>query len=464
MRRALLLLACLSLGGCVYYNGVYNARRLTKEAERAERDGRRFEAQSLYGQVATKAESVLARYPRSDWVDDVRFLRGNALARTRNCAGARPDLEAVAFGSPDPALVRRSLDVLADCYTELGQWDHAAGALARLRDGTDPEVARRAAARLVTVFRSHGRDAEALGVLEGEPGLVPAAGDRAVILAGGGRTGAALALGDTIPAGPRPADAPWDSLVAAVGRADPPAAGALTDRLAVLDSLPADLRARLLLADAERWREVDSARARLRWEQAAVVAPDRSVQASARMSLAARRLAEATGLDELRPLMDTLEAITQFGGPASLAASRRRGALQRLLARVDSARPDTAGSPEGDLVLFSAAESLRDSVGAFRAAAGLLALMVDRHPGSPFAPKALLARAALEPERAESLLAELRVRYPESPYLLALQGQPADSFLVLEDSLRRASQPVSRVPPGRTPPRRIGGQPSDTIR
>ncbi len=301
-------------------------------------------------------------------------------------------------------------------------------------------------------------------MLEGEPGLVPAAGDRAVILAGVGRTGEALALVDTVLAGPRPADAPWDSLVAAVGRADPPAAGALTDRLAVLDSLPADLRARLLLADAERWREVDSARTRLRWEQAAVVAPDRSVQASARMSLAARRLAEATGLDELRPLMDTLEAITQFGGPASLAASRRRGALQRLLARVDSARPDTAGSPEGDLVLFSAAESLRDSVGAIRAAAGLLALLVDRHPASPFAPKALLARAALEPERAESLLAELRVRYPGSPYLLALQGLPADSFLVLEDSLRRASQPAPRVPPGRTPPRRVGGQPSDTIR
>lgn len=462
MRRALLLLACLSLGGCVYYNGVYNARRLTKEAERAERDGRRFEAQSLYGQVATKAESVLARYPRSDWVDDARFLRGNALARTRNCAGARPELEAVAFGSPDPALVRRSLDVLADCYTELGQWAHAAGALARLRDGAEPEVARRAAERLVTVFRSNGRYAEALAVLEGEPGLVPAPGDRAVILAGVGRTGEALAVVDTVLAGARPADAPWDSLVAALGRADPPAAGALTDRLAVLDSLPADLRARLLLADAERWREVDSARARLRWEQVAVVAPSRSVQAAARMALAARRLAEASGLEELRPLVDTLAGIGELGGAAGVDAARRRAVLHRLLARVDSARPDTAGSPEGDLVLFTAAESLRDSVGAFRAAAGLLALMVDRHPASPFAPKAMLARAALEPARAESLLAELGARYPGSPYLLALQGMPADSFLVLEDSLRRWSRPAAG-PAGRGAPRRPVDQPSDTL-
>lgn len=461
MRRALLL-ACLLLGGCVYYNGVYNARRLTKEAERAERDGRRFEAQGLYGQVATKAESVLVRHPRSEWVDDARFLRGNALARTRNCAGARPELEAVAFGSPDPVLVRRSLDVLADCYTELGQWDHAAGALARLRDGAEPEVARRAAERLVAVFRSNGRYAEALAVLEGEPDLVPPAGERAVILAGVGRSGGALALVDTVLAGPRPADAPWDSLVAALGRADPPAAGALTDRLVVLDSLPADLRARLLLADAERWREVDSARTRLRWEQVAVVAPSRSVQASARMALAARRLAEAPGLEELRPLVDSLGAIGQLGGAAGVDAARRGRALERLLARVDSARPDTAGSPEGDLVLFTAAESLRDSVGASRAAVGLFALMVDRHPASPFAPKAILARAVLEPERAESLLADLTVRYPGSPYLLALQGVPADSFLVLEDSLRRWSLPAAG-PPGRGAPRRPVDQPPDTL-
>ena len=95
-RAALLLVACLPLAGCVYFNGVYNARRLTRQAEQAEKDGRQFEAQSLYGQVAAKAESVLVRHPRSGYVDDMRYLRGNALARTRNCAGARPELETVA--------------------------------------------------------------------------------------------------------------------------------------------------------------------------------------------------------------------------------------------------------------------------------------------------------------------------------------------------------------------------------
>jgi hypothetical protein len=194
----------------------------------------------------------------------------------------------------------------------------------------------------------------------------------------------------------------------------------------------------------------------------AVLAPSRSVQASARMALASRRLAEAPGLEELRPLVDTLGAIAQLGGAGGVDAARRGGALGRLLARVDGARPDTVGSPDGDLVLFTAAESLRDSVGALRAAAALLALMVDRHPGSPFAAKAILARAALEPARAESLVAGLRARYPGSPYLLALEGAPVDSFLVLEDSLRRWSR-AGVGTPGRGAPRRPVGQPSDTL-
>ncbi|HJS46714.1 MAG TPA: hypothetical protein VJ773_01870, partial [Gemmatimonadales bacterium] len=168
MRRALVLLAGLSLGGCVYYNGVYNAQRLTKEAERAERDGRRLEAQGLYGRVASKAESVVVRYPRSEWVDDARFLRGNAFARMRNCAGGRADLEVVAYGSPDPKLARRALDVLADCYSELGEWDHAAAALTRLRGESDPAVRRRAAERLVAALRANGRYHEALAVMEAD--------------------------------------------------------------------------------------------------------------------------------------------------------------------------------------------------------------------------------------------------------------------------------------------------------
>ena len=51
------------LSGCVYYNGMYNANRLARSARKAEREGRTFDANNLWGQVATKAESVVVRHP-----------------------------------------------------------------------------------------------------------------------------------------------------------------------------------------------------------------------------------------------------------------------------------------------------------------------------------------------------------------------------------------------------------------
>ncbi|MEE8268024.1 MAG: hypothetical protein V3R97_03855, partial [Gemmatimonadales bacterium] len=49
--------------GCVYYNGMYNANRLANKAEKAERDGRSFDAQSYWAQAEVKADSVISRHP-----------------------------------------------------------------------------------------------------------------------------------------------------------------------------------------------------------------------------------------------------------------------------------------------------------------------------------------------------------------------------------------------------------------
>ena len=80
-----LTLATALLGGCVYYNGMYNANRLAGAARKAERDGRTFEANNLWGQVATKAESVVARHPTSKYAEEAAVLRGIALARLGQC-------------------------------------------------------------------------------------------------------------------------------------------------------------------------------------------------------------------------------------------------------------------------------------------------------------------------------------------------------------------------------------------
>ena len=68
------------LGGCVYYNGMYNTKRLAGSARRAERDGRTFEANNLWGQVITRAESLVARHPDSKYVDEALVLKGVALS------------------------------------------------------------------------------------------------------------------------------------------------------------------------------------------------------------------------------------------------------------------------------------------------------------------------------------------------------------------------------------------------
>jgi hypothetical protein len=59
----------------------------------------------------------------------------------------------------------------------------------------------------------------------------------------------------------------------------------------------------------------------------------------------------------------------------------------------------------------------------------------DRHPTSLFAPKALIAAAALRSESLDSIRGLLRARYPDSPYTLVFTGQGSPTFQVTEDSL-----------------------------
>ena len=63
LRRMCLAVSLTVTAGCVYYNGMYNANRLANSARKAEHDGRTFEANNLWGQVATKAESVAGTSP-----------------------------------------------------------------------------------------------------------------------------------------------------------------------------------------------------------------------------------------------------------------------------------------------------------------------------------------------------------------------------------------------------------------
>ena len=109
MRRVHLLtalIAALLLGGCVYYNSMYNTKRLAGSARKAEREGRTFEANNLWGQVVTRAESLVTRHPDSKYVDEALVLKGLALSRLRQCPAAVAPLGHVSMLPDDAATAK----------------------------------------------------------------------------------------------------------------------------------------------------------------------------------------------------------------------------------------------------------------------------------------------------------------------------------------------------------------------
>jgi hypothetical protein len=230
-RAALLALVAGAslLGGCVYYNGMYNTNRLAKSARRAERDGRVFEAQSLWGQVITRAESLVVRHPRSKYADEASVLRGLALARLKQCQAAVGPLGRVTLLHKTGELTEESSLALGRCQIELGDAANADLAFVRVIDSRDPARRREARFQHARALRLTGRYEEALAVLRENPDP-RARSDLLLSLAGAGRGDEALAVADSLVASKDTTFA-WDSVIATLGRRDPRVASAVVERL-----------------------------------------------------------------------------------------------------------------------------------------------------------------------------------------------------------------------------------------
>ncbi len=111
----------LLLGGCVYYNGMYNTKRLAGSARKAEREGRTLrDANNLWGQVVTRADILVVRHPDSKYVDEALTLKGIALARLNQCANAVRPLSHGATVTGDAVTAEESGLALGRCQT--GAW------------------------------------------------------------------------------------------------------------------------------------------------------------------------------------------------------------------------------------------------------------------------------------------------------------------------------------------------------
>jgi hypothetical protein len=441
-RLATLLAGIALLGGCVYYNGMYNANRLAKSARKAERDGRVFEANNLWGQVITRAETLVVRHPRSKYVDQANMLRGLALARLDQCPAAVDPLGRPNVISRSGDLAEEAALALGRCRLELGDLALADVAFARVLASRDPVRRREARLRHAHILRMSGRYEEALAVMRENPDPRDRS-DLLLALAGAGHTQEAFALADSLLSA---ADTTfvWDSLVAALGRQNPRAASALVTRLQADPRATPEMKARRLHEDAVRLATVDSAASLARFEEAAALPGRTESSGRARLRLLQRRLSGARTLDEVKPFADSLARLAEREGGSGAEATILAATVTRLRSLSDST---AAGAPLGDLRLFLGAEAARDTLGAALLAAGLFRRVADDWPASPYAPKALLAAGQLDPSDAETSRARLDSLYPDSPYLAVVRGEDAPGYRVLEDSL--AAFAVAQVARGR---------------
>jgi hypothetical protein len=442
-RAALVLLAGAALlGGCVYYNGMYNTNRLAKSARKAERDGRVFEANNLWGQVIPRAESLAVRHPRSKYADEANVLRGLALARLGECPAAVAPLGRLSLIDRTDDLTEEAALALGRCQLEMGDADLADLAFVRITESGDAARRREARFQHARALRMTGRYDEALVLLQETPDP-RGRNDLLLALAGSGRPEEALALADSVLAANDSTFA-WDSVVVALGRQDPKAASALVGRLQRDPRLTPELRARRLYEDALRLAEVDTALSAARLEEAARIPEPTESAERARLRILRRELAAANRLDDLAPLEDSLDAMAVRPSGSAAEAGLLGATVTRLRELSDSTAP---GVPNGDLRLFLGAETVRDSLRAPALAAGLFRRLADDWPASPYAPKALLAAERLDPADAEATLARLDSLYPESPYLAIARGEEAPAYRALEDSLEAfaAAQPVVRL-------------------
>jgi hypothetical protein len=440
-------IAGLLLTGCVYYNGMYNANRLARSARKAERDGRTFEANNLWGQVATKAESVVVRHPTSKYAGEAGVLRGVALARLGQCEQALGPLGQVAVTALPADLTEDAVLATGRCQLTLGNPAAADAAFTQLLQSKNPDRRREAHFQQARMLRQSGRYNEALGAL-GDYHGPQADTERILALAGAGRLPEALALTDSLIARGDTTKR-WDSVVVVLGQENPSAASSLVDRVRRLPNRSREIQARLLLEDGIRLSRNDTARAARRLREAVIAGGTGEAAAWASLELVRLDLRRASRPDHLGPIVDSIRGLAVRFDRVSVEINRVAAMVASVRSSVASVLP---GTPQGDLRLFLAAESARDSLGAPRLAGAIFRRILVEWPASPYAPKVILAAQQLDPGWGDSARAILDQRYLDSPYLAMIRGDATAEYRQLEDSLGAFAATLSTRPaPGVRP-------------
>jgi predicted negative regulator of RcsB-dependent stress response len=419
VKRRLLLaplaLLALSSGSCAYYNGMYNTRKFTGQAEKAEREGRTIDASTAWGQVTVKAETLLARHPDSKYAPEARVLMGRAYAKLGDCASARASLEPGLGMIQDSVLEREGQLALARCLVNLNEPQRAVLAYQRLYASASDSQQVALRPELLVALQRAGAWNDALRLATDSTSATRRM--RLLLLAGAGQFDQMLALADSL-ATQGDSIAPWDSATALAGHVDPAAASRVVDDMMRLPSVRPERRARALLADATRLAPVDSGLALARFRQVLATTGPADLAARARLDMIRLRLRYAQSPADLDGIAADLRRETE-DSPLMAEARTLAASLDQLIALRDSVGPTT---PAGDMQTFLAAELARDELRSLPLARQLFVRVADLWPASPYAAKALLAARVIAPGDS-ALRVRIETDYTADPYVMAVRGE-----------------------------------------
>ncbi|MEQ1690011.1 MAG: hypothetical protein ABMA00_01905 [Gemmatimonas sp.] len=144
-QRAGLMALLVASPGCVYYNGVYNAKEAARNGDSRLRRGEESAATTFFQLSSAKAETVLVRHPKSAWRTRALYLAGRGAALAGQCEQAQPRL-AEFLALPGSTLEDRDRARVAQASCEV-RTDNIASARLRLDslvNVADAETARQA--------------------------------------------------------------------------------------------------------------------------------------------------------------------------------------------------------------------------------------------------------------------------------------------------------------------------------
>lgn len=114
----------LTASGCVYWNTMYNAKKLFKNAEKQnnpEFGGTKMTAnRRLYEDAIAKAAKVVQKHPKSKYHDDALFLIGVSYFRIENISKSESAFRELLAVHPKSEFVEESQLYLARCRMQLG--------------------------------------------------------------------------------------------------------------------------------------------------------------------------------------------------------------------------------------------------------------------------------------------------------------------------------------------------------